>query len=114
MVNIDCQPSTVPMRDESLFFLFSPVTKIKGLGSATAQSLRRLLPSATALSGSSVPLIRDLLFHLPIGIVDRRFTCPLRQAPDGTIATFIVKVDAHLPPPPGRRGKKPYKVECSN
>jgi ATP-dependent DNA helicase RecG len=104
------------MRHESLFFLFSNVTRLKSVGGATAKSLARLLPAATSLEGSGLPIVRDLLFHLPVGLVDRRFTCPLSSAPDGVIATFVVKVDEHLPPPPGiRRGsRKPYKVLCSN
>ena len=115
MVNLDCQVESAPLRDESLFYLFSPITRIKGLGDATAQALMRLLPSATALSGNSLPLVRDLLFHLPVNLVDRSFTCPLSQAPAGVIATFVVKIDAHYPPPPKfRNAKTPYKVICSN
>lgn len=115
MVNIDCQPSSVRMRDGSLFYLYSSITRIKGIGGATSQALQRLLPASTAMSGAVLPTVRDLLFHLPSGIVDRRFTCPLSQAPDGVIGTFVVTVDAHVPPPPTRRAsKKPYKVECSN
>jgi len=104
------------MRHESLFFLYSPITRIKGVGGATATALQRLLPAATALAGNTMPIMRDLLFHLPVGIVDRRFTCPLASAPDGMVANFVVTVDTHLPPPPGKRygGKKPYKVICSN
>ena len=102
------------MRDAQLNFLFSPVTRIKGVGASVAQSLGRLLPSATALSGSPTPIIRDLLFHLPVGIVDRRFTCQLRTAPAEIVATFVVRVDEHLPPKQKRYGKQPYKVLCSN
>lgn len=102
------------MRSESLFFLFSPVTRIKGIGGATAKALQRLLPSSTARDERTVPIIRDILFHLPVGIVDRRFTCPLNSAPDGAIATFVVQVDEHFPPPPGARGRRPYRVLCSN
>ncbi len=100
------------MRPESLYFLFSPITRIKGVGGATAKALENLLPQATVVSGATQPIVRDLLFHLPVGIVDRRFTCPLKEAPNGVIATFIVNVDEHLPPK--RRGKSPYKVICSN
>lgn len=100
------------MRPESLYFLFSPITRVKGVGGATAKALANLLPPATNIAGASQPIVRDLLFHLPVGIVDRRFTCPLKEAPDGVIATFIVTVDQHLPPK--RRGKSPYKVLCSN
>jgi ATP-dependent DNA helicase RecG len=100
------------MRSESLNFLFSPITRIKGVGPATAKDLSRLLPAITAREENAVPLVRDLLFHLPVGIVDRRFTCPLREAKDGVIATFIVKVEEHQPPKRG--SKKPYRVLCSN
>lgn len=102
------------MRDESLFYLFSNITRLKGVGGATSQALQRLLPNATALGGSDMPTVRDLLFHLPVGLLDRRFTCPLREAPDGVIATFVVTVDSHQPPPINRRSKAPYKVICSN
>jgi len=100
------------MRSESLYFLFSPITRIKGIGTATAKSLARLLPPMTGQEGGAVPLVRDLLFHLPVGIVDRRFTCPLREAPDGKVATFIVRVDEHQEPKRG--SKRPYRVLCSN
>ncbi len=103
------------MRHESLFYLFSSVSAVKGVGEATARHLTRLLPAATAQSismgGETAPRVRDLLFHLPTGIIDRRFTCPLHEAPEGLIATFTVKVDAHTPPK--LRGK-PYRVLCSN
>lgn len=103
------------MRPQLLFFLFSPITRIKGIGSVTAKALARLLPPMTAQEGNAAPLVRDLLFHLPVSIVDRRFTCPLNQAPDGAVATFIVRVDAHQPPPARKRGAKPpYRVLCSN
>ena len=102
------------MRDQSLFYLFSPITRLKGVGGATAKALERLLPAATALSGNPTPTVRDLLFHLPTGLLDRRFTCPLQEAPDGVIATFVVTVGAHHPPAASRYSKKPYKVECFN
>jgi RecG-like helicase/very-short-patch-repair endonuclease len=100
------------MRSESLYFLFSPVTRIKGIGPKAAKDLARLLPAVTAREENTVPLVRDLLFHLPVAILDRRFTCPLREAKDGVVATFVVTVNEHLPPK--RRGKSPYKVMCSN
>lgn len=103
------------MRSESLYFLFSPITRIKGIGPSTAKDLARLLPPMTAQTGESVPLVRDLLFHLPAGMIDRRFTCPLREAKDGIVGTFIVRVDAHQPPPKRTRGgRPPYRVLCSN
>lgn len=102
------------MRPESLNFLFSPVTRIKGVGGETAKALTRLLPAATALSGNSIPIIRDLLFHLPVGLIDRSRTYPLSQAPKDVVATFVVTVDEHIPPKQKRYGKQPFKVICSN
>jgi len=100
------------MRPESLYFLFSPITRIKGVGGATSAALERLLPSATALGGG-VPIVRDLLFHLPAGLIDRRFTCALDAAPKEGIGTFVVQVDEHVPPA-SRHSKKPFRVLCSN
>ncbi len=104
------------MRHEILNYLFSAITRVKGVGGTTSEALCRLLPASMTISGAKIPIIRDLLFHLPVGLLDRRFTCPLVSAPDGVIATFVVKVEAHQPPQlSGRRyGKKPYKVICSN
>lgn len=104
------------MRHEMLNYLFSAVTRVKGVGGSTSEALCRLLPAPTVISGATMPIIRDLLFHLPVGLLDRRFTCPLNEAPDGVIATFVVTVEIHQPPPAGSRrfSKKPYKVICSN
>src|SRR5690349_20552475 len=100
------------MRPESLYFLFSPVTRIKGVGPKVAKDLARLLPAITVREENAVPLVRDMLFHLPVGILDRRFTCPLREAKDGVVATFVITVDEHQAPKRG--SKKPYRVLCSN
>ncbi|MFO0389266.1 MAG: ATP-dependent DNA helicase RecG [Alphaproteobacteria bacterium] len=101
------------MRHELLFFLFSQITRIKGVGGATAKALERLLPPATTTGG--LPTVRDILFHLPVGLVDRRLTFPLSQIPkEPVVATFVVEVDEHIPPKQKRYGKQPYKILCSN
>ena len=104
------------MRHEILNYLFSGISRVKGVGGSTSEALCRLLPVSTTIAGAKIPIIRDLLFHLPVGLLDRRFTCPLVSAPDGVIATFVVTVETHLPSPTSARryGKKPYKVICGN
>lgn len=99
------------MRPAELYLLFSSVSRLNGVGSQAAEALARLIGREGV-----VPTVRDLLFHLPVALLDRRFTCPLSQAPENTVATFVVQVDEHLPPPPGirRSGKRPYKIFCSN
>ncbi|NDG05006.1 MAG: DEAD/DEAH box helicase, partial [Alphaproteobacteria bacterium] len=101
------------MRPESLYYLFSPITRIKGVGASAAMALSRLLPAATTIGGGD-PIVRDLLFHLPVGVVDRCFTCPLREAPDGAVGTWVVTVESHQTPPRSRFSKSPYKVICGN
>ena len=86
------------MRPEVLFPLFAPVTALGGVGPRIAKLVERL----------AGPHVVDLLWHLPSGIVDRRFQPTVAEAPEGRIATFTVRVDAHLP----GFGKTPYKVRC--
>ncbi len=88
------------MRPESLYPLFQPVSSIAGVGPRLAGLIARV----------AGPRKLDLCLRLPTGLVDRRFTPSLAEAPDGRIATLTVSVEAHQPPPPGRRA--PYRVRC--
>jgi ATP-dependent DNA helicase RecG len=87
------------VRPEILFPLFAPVTALSGVGPRFAKLFERL-------AGLHVV---SLLWHLPSGIVDRRFAPKIADAPAGVVATLTVTVDAHLPPPNPRQ---PYKVRC--
>lgn len=99
------------MRPTELFPIFSPVTTLKGVGSQVAQMLGRLVHN----DENATVLIKDILFQLPTGVVDRRNSPPLREAKHETICTFRVKVETHHPPGGGRfANKRPYKVVCSN
>ncbi len=102
------------MHDALLRYLFSPVTRIKGVGPSMASTLANLLPTATQMSGAAFPCIRDLLFHLPHSFIDRRVIYPVGSAPEGVVATCIVVVQAHLPPKTKRFSKQPYRVVCSD
>jgi ATP-dependent DNA helicase RecG len=88
------------MRPEILFPLFAPATTLPGVGP-------RLAPLFERAAGG--PHVLDLLWHLPTGLVDRRFTPKIAEAPEGVIATLIVHVDAHFAP---RTSRLPYKVRC--
>jgi ATP-dependent DNA helicase RecG len=103
-----------PMRHPLLFHLFTPVSRVKGAGPSASEALMRLLPAATQRAGGGLPIIRDLLFHLPVGIIDRTQTYKLREAPDGVVGTFVVKIHDHVPPKNARYSKAPYKVVCGN
>jgi ATP-dependent DNA helicase RecG len=87
------------LRPEILFPLFAPVTSLPGIGPRFAKLVERL-------AGANVV---DLLWHLPVEIIDRRFAPKIADAPAGVIATMTVTVDAHEAP---RNPRQPYRVRC--
>ncbi|MCH7633411.1 MAG: ATP-dependent DNA helicase RecG [Proteobacteria bacterium] len=89
------------MRPQVLYPLFAPVTKLPGVGPRIGKAIE-------ALAG---PHVADLCWHLPVGLIDRRFAPKVNAAPPGAVATLTVRVDKHHPPPNARL---PYKVRCSD
>ena len=88
-------------RPKVLFPLFAEVTALPGVGQRIGKQIAKL----------AGPRVVDLLWHLPSGLIDRRFAPKVAAAPDGRVATITVTVDAHVPPTVKRR---PYKVICSD
>jgi ATP-dependent DNA helicase RecG len=88
------------MRLEILFPLFAPVDTLKGVGPRT-------LPLVQKLAG---PLVRDVLFLGPTGVVTRRRTTAA-EAMEGEVGVFDVIVDRMIAP--GRPGV-PLKVRASD
>ncbi len=89
------------MRPEALFPLFAPVTTLPGVGPRIGALIEKM-------AGAHVV---DLCWHLPTGLIDRRFAPKVADAPAGAIATLTVRVDQHLTP---RNPRLPYKVRCSD
>ncbi|MCZ6773659.1 MAG: ATP-dependent DNA helicase RecG, partial [Proteobacteria bacterium] len=87
------------MRPQALFPLFAEVTALPGLGPRLGKLMAKV----------AGPRVADLLWHLPTGFIDRRFTPKVAEAPAGCIATLIIQIQAHLPPTAPRR---PYRVRC--
>src|SRR5207237_3441352 len=94
------------MRPSLLDPLFALLTSLPGIGPKLARLFARLLDRET-------PRLIDLLFHLPSGTIDRRVRPKLRDVIPGTIATVLVTVDRHKPPPPNRP-RAPYQVYASD
>jgi ATP-dependent DNA helicase RecG len=90
---IDC----TAMRPEILFPLFQDVTVLPGIGPRLAALLAKA-------AGARV---KDVLFQLPTGLVDRSRTTSVADAPDGEIVTLTATVETHIP---GVRQGQPYKV----
>ena len=75
------------MRPEILFPLFADVSTLKGVGPRSA-------PLVHKLAG---PLVRDVLFLSPAGIIQRRRTTAA-AAGEGEIGVFDVLIDRLIPP----------------
>ena len=88
------------MRPAILDKLFAPVTALPGIGSQSAKLFERL----------AGPLVLDLLWHRPVGIIDRRSSPSIRQLRADQIATLTVRVEAHQP----GFGRRPYRVMCTD
>lgn len=87
------------MRPEALFDYFADVESLPGIGKRNRTALERLLGTRLV----------DLLFHLPTGLVDRRYRPKIANAVAGGIATLEVIVDEHVQ---SHNRRSPYRVRC--
>ena len=96
------------MRSALLDKLFAPVTALPGIGPQLGRLLSKVLGRAAG------PLVVDLLWHLPVGLVDRRASpaiCDLNpRAWPSPIVTLKVRVERHEP----GFGRRPYRVHCTD
>ena len=92
------------MRPHLLSPLFASAAALPGIGPKTGKLLDRLLGP----SGGAPARVIDVLFHLPVGTVDRRHQPPIAEAQPGQVVTVKGRVTDHRAPPP--RSKAPYKV----
>lgn len=96
------------MRPDILNLLYRPVTSLTGVGPKIAAGLRKLVGGPDS---DEPPLVVDLLFHLPVGVIDRSNQPGIALAPEGAIVTLKVRVDRHQKQPRGNR-RVPYRVYC--
>lgn len=89
------------MRPSILFPLFAETRTLAGVGPKIAKLIERV---------AGARLI-DLIFDLPVGVVDRSYRPNLSEADPGRIATVTLNVLEHMPP--GDR-RHPYRVLCSD
>ena len=87
------------MRPELLFPLFAPLNALKGVGPRFAKLFE-------SLAG---PHVVDLCWHLPNGIIDRRYAPKIAAAIPDRVATLTLRVGEHRSPPTTRQ---PYRVSC--
>ncbi|MCF8495117.1 MAG: ATP-dependent DNA helicase RecG [Alphaproteobacteria bacterium] len=82
--------------------IFRSLTALPGVGPRNAKLFERL---------TGGPKVLDLLWHLPIDFVDRRFSPKISGAPDGKIATLALKIGKHFP---NAKKGQPYRVWCTD
>ncbi|MES2984770.1 MAG: ATP-dependent DNA helicase RecG [Pseudomonadota bacterium] len=99
------------MRPSALYPWFTPVTALKFIGPAATASLAKLLrpTRATEESQQRDPIVRDLVFHLPTSVLDRRVMTPVANLKAGEYASVEVEIVEHIAPPPAR-SRVPYRV----
>src|SRR5580692_1167645 len=89
------------MRPSILFPLFADIRSLAGVGPKLEKLIVKLVG----------PKLVDLIFDLPVGVVDRSYRPKLIAAEPGRIATVEVGVLDHLP---ARVKSQPYKVRVSD
>jgi ATP-dependent DNA helicase RecG len=89
------------MRPSILFPLFADIRSLAGIGPKLEKLIVKLVGSKLV----------DLIFDLPVGVIDRSYRPKLIAAEPGRIATVEVGVLDHLPP---RVKSQPYKVRVSD
>jgi len=85
------------MRPPVLYPLFANVTSLKGVGARMNALYKKLCGEK----------ILDLLWHLPVGVIDRSYKPKLKYADRDRIATLTLKIVEHNPP---RKPSLPYRV----
>lgn len=96
------------MRPHLLDPLFAQVSTISGVGPKLASLFDRLAGPA-----QSHARIRDLIFHLPVSLTDRRIRKNLAEAISDTVVTLPLRAAEHRPPP-NIRAKSPYRILCED
>ena len=91
------------LRPTLLNTLFTETTTLSGVGPRIAKFIEKV----------AGPRLVDLIWHLPSGLIDRRFSPKVGGAPADRICTLTVEVLAHSPPPT-RNSRLPHKVTCGD
>jgi ATP-dependent DNA helicase RecG len=84
------------MRPSLLDPLFAPALSLPGVGPRLAPLIAR------AVGAEGEATLRDLLFHLPSGFIDRKLRPPLYELPPSGFITVEGTVERLEKPTPGR------------
>ncbi len=82
--------------------LFLSISTLPGVGPRISKLMEKLIEG---------PKILDLLFHAPVDFIDRRFSCPISDCPNGKVVTMEVRIEKHFP---NARKSLPYRVKATD
>jgi ATP-dependent DNA helicase RecG len=99
------------MRPALLNPLFAGASGLKGVGPKVAKQLARLLRPGEEQDAPA--RLVDLIFHLPVSLIDRRQRPRIADLPPKGIVTIEVTIGRHRPPPPSSP-RAPYRIECDD
>ena len=89
------------MRPQILFPLFADVATLPGIGPRFAKLLAKV----------AGPRLVDLLWHVPVSLIDWRRRSTIAEAPPGELVTLKLSITDHTP---SRVASRPYKVRASD
>ena len=96
------------MRPAKLAPLFATVRALKGVGPKVEGLLNKLV--APRHEGAHARVV-DLIWHLPVGVIDRAIAPRIAEAKIGELATLEVTVTEHRPGGGSKwRSRGPYRV----
>ena len=87
------------MRPEVLFKYFGDIESLGGVGPRSRPHFERLMGTRLV----------DLLWHLPSGLIDRRYRPKIAEAAVDSIVTMELEIVEHKP---GPNSRVPYRVLC--
>lgn len=94
-------------RPEILYPLFSDASSLSGVGPQFRANLERLIGTNAR--------VQDLLWHLPVGIIDRRQMPSIHAMEEGQIVTCLVEVQSyHGDERASKYRKTPFRVTVYN
>ena len=89
-------------RPANLFPVFAPLTALPGVGDRLASVLKKKMGEH----------VIDLLWHLPVGVIDRSKRPPINEIKNGDVVTLDVTIVKHVKPP--SRSSRPWQVFAHN
>jgi ATP-dependent DNA helicase RecG len=89
------------MRPSLLYPLFAPLGSLRGVGPKLATRYEKLIG----------PFIAGALWHLPTGVIDRRYRPRLIEAKAERVATLTLEIEAIEPP---SRAGRPVKIVATD